>query len=190
MASVSPTTRAVFFDRDGVLNEALVKEGRPLPPARLEDLRIIAGAEEGLAALAAAGFILVGVTNQPDVARGTQSREAVEAMNRALLSALPLQEILVCYHDDADNCGCRKPRPGLILAASTKYRIDLSQSFLVGDRWRDVEAGRRAGCRTILVDYRYAETYRGQAPDIRTSSLAEAVRVILGRVAEGEGMHA
>jgi len=145
--------QAVFLDRDGVLNQALVRHGKPYPPASLAELQIVPEAPEALAALQAAGFLLLGVTNQPDVARGTQRREVVEAINAALLATLPLAEILVCYHDDGDGCACRKPQPGLLLQAATRYCLTLPASFMIGDRWRDVEVGRRVGCRTVWLDY-------------------------------------
>jgi D-glycero-D-manno-heptose 1,7-bisphosphate phosphatase len=171
--------RAVFLDRDGVLNEATVRAGTPHPPASLAELRIVDDAPAALAALRAAGYLLVGVTNQPDVARGTQRREVVEAINRALRSALPLEEILTCYHDDADDCACRKPRPGLLLLAAERYGIDLPRSFMVGDRSKDVEAGRRAGCRTVRIGPGYPADREPVAPDAQVDSLGEATRWIL-----------
>jgi len=156
---------AVFFDRDGVINRAVVRDGRPYPPARLDDVEILSGAISSIQRLAERGYVLIGITNQPDVARGTQSREVVELINAIILSRLPLREIFVCYHDNKDNCDCRKPKPGLILRAAEKYRLDLSQSWMVGDRWKDVAAGRAAGLKTIFVDYHYAETYEGLAAD-------------------------
>jgi D-glycero-D-manno-heptose 1,7-bisphosphate phosphatase len=156
---------AVFLDRDGVINRAFVRGGRPYPPARLEDVEILSGAISSLQRLAERGYVLIGITNQPDVARGTQSREVVESINAIILSRLPLREIFVCYHDNKDNCDCRKPKPGLILRAAEKYRLDLSQSWMAGDRWKDVAAGRAAGLKTIFVDYHYAETYEGLAAD-------------------------
>ncbi len=171
--------RAVFLDRDGVLNRAIVRNGRPYPPATPSDVEIMPDAPEALEALEAAGFLLIGVTNQPDVARGTQRRAVVEAINAALLAALPLLEILVCYHDDRDGCGCRKPLPGLLLQAAAKHAIDLPSSFLIGDRWKDIETGHRAGCATVLIDHGYAEKGPGSSPDATVRSLSEAVRWIL-----------
>ena len=156
---------AVFLDRDGVINRAVVSDGTPYPPARLEDVEILPGAVSSVQQLAELGYVLIGITNQPDVARGTQSREVVESINAMILSRLPLREIFVCYHDNKDNCDCRKPKPGLILRAAEKYRLDLSQSWMVGDRWKDVAAGRAASLKTIFVDYHYAETYEGIPAD-------------------------
>ena len=174
--------KAVFLDRDGVLNRAVVRAGRPYPPATPADLQILPDAPSALGAIKAAGFLLIGVTNQPDVARGTQRREAVETINAALIAALPLREILVCYHDDRDGCDCRKPLPGLLLQAAARHAIDLSSSFMIGDRWKDIEAGRRAGCATVLIDQGYAETGPGpRQPDRTVRSLAEAAAWILSR---------
>ena len=171
--------KAIFLDRDGVVNRAIVKDGKPFPPSRLEELEIPEDVPQALQALKKAGFLLLVVTNQPDVSRGTQKREMVEAIHAALLEALPLDEIFVCYHDDGDGCSCRKPQPGLLYQATGRFRIDLSTSFMIGDRWKDVEAGRRAGCITILIDHGYAEMQEDPPPDLRVHSLAEAAAWIL-----------
>lgn len=170
--------RAVFLDRDGVLNRAIRVTGRARPPASLDELEILPGVPEALRALRARGYALIVVTNQPDVARGTQTREMVERLNATLAGCLPLDEILVCYHDDKDDCECRKPRPGLLQQAAHEHGIDLTASFIVGDRWRDIEAGYRAGCRTILIDYQYSEEMPRQ-PDHTVNSLAEGAQWIL-----------
>ncbi len=173
--------RAVFLDRDGVLNRAIVRNGTPHPPATLAELEIAPDASKALEALKAAGFLLIGVTNQPDVARGTQRREVVEAINATLLAALPLQEMLVCYHDDQDGCDCRKPLPGLLVQAAARYEIDLPLSFMIGDRWKDVETGHRAGCATVLIGYGYEEMRPDIASDYTVYSLSEAAARILSR---------
>ncbi|RPH61465.1 MAG: HAD-IIIA family hydrolase [Acidobacteria bacterium] len=173
---------AVFLDRDGVLNRAPVGRRRPSAPLRLEDFEILPDVPDALARLKSAGYALVVVTNQPDVARGHVSREIVEAMHARLSAVLPLDEIRVCYHDKADACSCRKPAPGLLLEPPT---YDVGASTIVGDRWRDVEAGRRAGCRaTILVDYDYDEPLPNE-PDVRVHSLAEAADWILSIKGKG-----
>src|SRR5947199_7566235 len=147
--------RAVFLDRDGVLNRAIVVQNKPYPPANLAEFEVLPGAIEACAELRQAGFLLIVVTNQPDVARGTQRREVVEAINQTLLSNAPIDEIKVCYHDDGDQCTCRKPLPGLLMEAAKDWQIDLSSSFMIGDRWKDIESGRRAGCKTFFVDGNY-----------------------------------
>ncbi len=178
--------KAVFLDRDGVLNRAFVREGKPYPPARLEELEILPDAADSLAELKQAGFLLFVVTNQPDVARGRQQRTEVERMHAALAQALPIDEFFVCYHDDPDGCDCRKPRPGMLLQAAASYGIELRDSYLVGDRWRDIDAGAAAGCATIWIEYGYRERGPAVEPTARVKSLAEATRWIVRRTAEKE----
>lgn len=176
---IGEVNRAVFLDRDGVLNEVVLREGRPHPPASLADLRITEGAAEALGGLKAAGFLLIVVTNQPDVGRGTRTREAVEEINRALEAALPLDEFVVCYHDGREPCGCRKPEPGMVLDAAARHAIDLTRSFLIGDRWRDIDCGRAAGVRTVWIDRGYRERGPAHPPDHRCATLTEAAAWIL-----------
>ena len=176
--------RAVFLDRDGVLNRPVVREGRPYPPGRPEELEVLPEAPAALAALRREGFSLYVVTNQPDVARGTQQRSVVEAMHAALRKALPLGGFYVCYHDDADACECRKPKPGLLLTAAAEHGISLPASYMVGDRWRDVEAGQRAGCRSVWIDRGYAERGPSAPPDFAARSLREAAAWILQKSRE------
>jgi D-glycero-D-manno-heptose 1,7-bisphosphate phosphatase len=172
--------RAVFLDRDGVILKAVVREGRPYPPATAQDAEILPGVEGALCRLAAAGYALIVVTNQPDVARGTQTREALDEIHAWLRRRLPLDDIRVCCHDDRDACGCRKPSPGLLTEAAAEGRIDLASSVMVGDRWRDVEAGRRAGCATVFIDHGYDER-RPERPDAVAASLPDAADWILAR---------
>jgi D-glycero-D-manno-heptose 1,7-bisphosphate phosphatase len=176
---IGAVNRAVFLDRDGVLNRAVVRGGKPYPPSSLTELEILPGVAEALTDLKQRGFLLLVITNQPDVARGTQTREAVEELHRALARALPLDGFFVCYHDDKDDCVCRKPRPGLLLEAAWLCAIDLSRSFLIGDRWRDIEAGSNAGCATVLIDYGYAERAPAKEPQARVKSLRQAADWIL-----------
>jgi D-glycero-D-manno-heptose 1,7-bisphosphate phosphatase len=168
----------VFLDRDGVLNRAPIRGGRPLSPSRLEEVELLPGVPEACARLRDGGYRLIVVTNQPEVARGRLSREAVEAIHEFLRGGLPLDDVRVCYHDDGAGCNCRKPKPGMLLAAAEAWGIDLRRSFMVGDRWRDIEAGRRAGCRTVFIDYRYDEP-RPVGADFETDSLLSAADWIL-----------
>jgi D-glycero-D-manno-heptose 1,7-bisphosphate phosphatase len=171
----SDRNRAVFLDRDGVLTRALVRDGKPYAPATLAEMEIDPAAPAAMARLKAAGFLLIVVTNQPDVARGTTRREAVEAMHALLRADLPLDACCVCYHDDVDGCICRKPLPGLLIQAAAGHAIDLDRSFMIGDRWRDIDAGAAAGCRTILIDRGYRERAPEHSPDVRVDTLTEAV---------------
>ncbi|MHB1949734.1 MAG: D-glycero-alpha-D-manno-heptose-1,7-bisphosphate 7-phosphatase [Gammaproteobacteria bacterium] len=169
--------RAIFLDRDGVLNHVVIKNGKPYPPANVAELTIPADVKAALHMLKAAGFLLIGATNQPDVARGTTAKVTVEAINSYLMSELPLDEIRVCYHDDADNCECRKPSPGLLTRAACELGIDLTQSFMIGDRWKDIEAGQNAGCLTIWLDNQYQEK-KPLRPDFVATNLTQAAEWI------------
>jgi D-glycero-D-manno-heptose 1,7-bisphosphate phosphatase len=173
-------TRAVFLDRDGVLNQVTVRDGKAYSPDSLAELVIPADAADALALLHNHGFRLVMVTNQPDIPRGKITREEVEHINRHICSRLPIDAVEVCEHDDADNCDCRKPKPGMLLRAAARDGIVLSQSFMVGDRWRDIEAGHRAGCRAILIGDGYANELKA-FPDIAVASLTEAADWILAQ---------
>ena len=172
------TQKFVILDRDGVINRAIVREGIPYPPIDAKETEILPGVVSSLTLLKTAGFLLIVVSNQPDVARGTTTRKAVEAINAKLANRLPLFDFRVCYHDNRDRCECRKPKPGMILAAALDYKIDLSQSFMVGDRWRDIEAGKRSGCKTVFIDYSYNEP-QPKNFDYRVQTLADAVHIIL-----------
>jgi D-glycero-D-manno-heptose 1,7-bisphosphate phosphatase len=177
--------RAVFLDRDGVINRSIVRGGKPYPPSSLEEVEILPGVSNALRELKEADLLLICVTNQPDIARGTQNRKTVEAIHKHLLDSLCLDEILVCYHDDKDKCKCRKPFPGMLLDAAMRFSIDLEQSFMIGDRWRDIEAGQRAGCRTILIDYGYEERGPLRPPDMKVGLLSEAADLILQKIGKG-----
>jgi D-glycero-D-manno-heptose 1,7-bisphosphate phosphatase len=170
---------AVFLDRDGIINRAMVRDGKPYPPAQLDDFEILPASVTSLSRLADSGYVLIGVTNQPDVARGTQSREIVESFNALIQSRLPVREIFVCYHDNTDHCNCRKPKPGLILQATDKYGLDLSSSWMVGDRWKDIAAGQAVGLKTIFVDYHYAEAYEGAPADFTVEDTLYLADIIL-----------
>ena len=179
MASPSLQRKAVFLDRDGVLNRAVIRDGKPYPPATVSEMQLLPRVEEALATLKAAGFMLIVVTNQPDVARGTTPRAAVDAIHAYLQGALPLDEIRCCFHDDYDACNCRKPKPGALLDAAAELNVSLADSFIVGDRWRDIEAGHGAGVRTVLIDYAYCEQAASCLSDYVCGSLFDAAQWIL-----------
>lgn len=170
--------RAIFLDRDGVINRATVRNGKPYPPACLEEVEILPGVAPALDKLHDANYFLIVITNQPDVARGTMLKVEVEKINSYLLAQLPIDAFKTCYHDAKDCCQCRKPLPGALFAAAEEYQIDLSKSFMVGDRWRDIEAGASAGCKTFFINYRYNEQ-QPETPNFIVSSLLEAQKIIL-----------
>lgn len=169
--------KAVFLDRDGVINRSEVRGGKPYAPTRAEDFELLPGAAKAMAALRAAGWLVIVVTNQPDLATGKQSRASMDAMHQPLRDGGLVDDIKVCPHVDADNCACRKPRPGMLLDAAREWDIDLAASIMVGDRWRDIEAGQAAGCRNIFVNHGYAEK-QPERPDAVVASLAQAQQLI------------
>ena len=182
---MAEAVRAVFLVRDGVLNEAPVRDGKPYSPMSVGEVVVPANVPGALERLRRNGFRLVVVTNQPDIARGVQSRETVHAINKHLCNRLQLDAVEICEHDDVHNCDCRKPKPGMLLRAAQRDHIALAESFMVGDRWRDIEAGRRAGCRTILIGDGYEEGLKSP-PDIQVATLAEAVDWILAKQHDGK----
>jgi D-glycero-D-manno-heptose 1,7-bisphosphate phosphatase len=172
--------RVVFLDRDGVLNHTKVKGGRPYAPTTFKNFKIIPGTLEALNALKKIGFALVVVTNQPDVGNGNVAKEVVQKMNSQLLSKLPIDAVEVCYHAQTTGCNCRKPKPGMILTAATTLQADLPNSYMIGDRWSDISAGKAAGCTTIFIDNLYTEKLIDQ-PDIIVTSLIAAADTIISQ---------
>jgi D-glycero-D-manno-heptose 1,7-bisphosphate phosphatase len=175
--------RAVFLDRDGVISRPLVRGGLPFAPTELADFEILPEAAEACHRLKSAGFLLIVVTNQPEVGRGTMQQETVEAMHAKMCAKLPIDRVETCYHPGhgVSQCDCRKPKTGLLLTAARELSIDLARSWMVGDRWRDIDCGFAAGCRTIFVDRAYAENLK-HAPDFRVKDLAEAATIILSEL--------
>ena len=175
-----PENRAVFLDRDGVINRPLIRAGKPYPPARLDEFEILSGVREACQLLKKVGFLLVVVTNQPDVGRGTLAREAVETIHTWMLQQLPIDRVMTCFHGGAvygDPCECRKPRPGMLLQAAEALKIDLAKSFMIGDRWRDIDCGFNAGCKTIFVNWDYEENLK-RVPDFNAHDLLDAAKLI------------
>jgi D-glycero-D-manno-heptose 1,7-bisphosphate phosphatase len=184
VADKSVGQRAVFLDRDGVINRSLAHDGKPFPPTSLQEFEIFPEVFEACATLKAAGFFLVVATNQPDVGRGTLAQGTVEAIHTFMRRQLSIDRVEVCYHSGRGQpeCDCRKPRPGMLLRAARELGIDLAQSWMVGDRWRDIDCGHAAGCRTIFIDRGYTEQLR-QTPDFRVGNLLEAAGIILRETA-------
>src|SRR5476651_2317258 len=162
------SNKAIFLDSDGVLNTALIKEGKHVAPTSLAELVIPAEVKPALDLLKAAGYLLICVTNKPDIERGLMTQEDVDAIYNKIRQDLPLDDVFICYSENAD---CYKPKPGLLLDATQKYDIDLTQSFMIGDRWRDVGAGQNAPCKTIWIDRDYAEKKPNPPADYTAQSL-------------------
>lgn len=176
---------AAFLDRDGVLNVAPLRGGTPVPPASADDVVLLPGVVEACRALRDAGLVLVVVTNQPDVARGATTATEVAAINAAVVADLDVARVAMCCHDDGDGCACRKPKPGMLLDAARDLSLDLSRSTMVGDRWRDVEAGAAAEVATVFIDRGYAER-KPEAPDLVVGALPDAVPFIVERSQQRE----
>jgi D-glycero-D-manno-heptose 1,7-bisphosphate phosphatase len=176
----SKRARAVFLDRDGVINRPLERDQLPYAPTSLDEFEIFSEVPEACHLLKQAGFLLIVATNQPDVGRGTLKQEVVETIHAEMCRQLPLDRVEVCYHPGhgLSDCDCRKPKPGMLLHAARELGIDLAQSWMVGDRWRDVDCGHAARCRTIFIDRGYTEELK-QQPDFRVNNLREAAEVIL-----------
>lgn len=168
--------RAIFLDRDGVLNRPIVREGRPYPPQDLSEFEWMDGVHETLRELRERGYLLLVFTNQPDVARGTLQPDLLASFHERILTELPIDRIYTCTHDDADGCDCRKPKPGMLFAGQRDYELDLASSWVVGDRWRDIDAGRSAGCRTVLVRHDYRE--RRASADYEIDRMPELLRIV------------
>lgn len=178
--------RAVFLDRDGVLVETLVREGRAFAALTLDEFRLCPDAGPQVARLRAAGLLPIVFTNQPEMARGTLSATTLGRMHDRLRAAVGVADIFVCPHDDAADCACRKPRPGMLHAAAARWGIDLFASFVVGDRWRDIDAGRAVGAYSLLLERPYSDC---AVADARVSTLIEAVDAVLARAESSRGLH-
>ena len=169
--------KAIFLDRDGVINKTFIKNGLPYSPSTFDLLEILPGVKESILRLKKLNFVCLVVTNQPDVPRGKIEKKTVIKMNNYIKDEIKLDDIFICYHDDLDSCKCRKPKPGLLLEASKKWDIDLKKSYMIGDRWKDIEAGKRAGCKTIFIDCNYKEA-KPKNPHFTTDSLLNSVHII------------
>lgn len=180
MGVSSNLKRAVFLDRDGIINEVIRINNKPYPPDSLSTFRLISGVSEKLKQLRDAGYLLFVITNQPDVARGKTPRHIIEEIHKFISEEILLEEIFCCYHDDKDDCTCRKPRPGFFLEAEKKWGVDLSNSFMVGDRWKDIEAAENARVNSIFVDYNYDEP-KPISQQFTTGSPLEALTYILNQ---------
>lgn len=179
--SSGKSRRAVFLDRDGVINKAEIHDGKSYAPRNIESFELFPDAVKATEILHNAGLVLIVVTNQPDVGNGLVERSVVEEMHKKLLTLLPINDIKACYHKQDDNCSCRKPKSGMLLEASRQWDIDLTKSFMIGDRWSDVLAGRSQGCYTVLIDRGNSEKLK-EEPDATASSLIEASRLILSQL--------
>ena len=173
---INSEVKAVFLDRDGVLNKSIVKKGLPFPPKTLDEVEIPIGVIEGLKYLKKMGFMTIVITNQPDVARNKTSIENVNKINNYLKKKLEINHFICCFHDDKDNCECRKPKSGMVNVAKNKWNINLKESFLVGDRWKDIVCGNNAGLTTFLINHGYNEKF--VEPNFKCKNFNQVVEII------------
>lgn len=167
--------RAIFLDRDGVINRVLLHNGKPFSPRTFEEFEIPPGVRDALDSFRDMGFMNIVITNQPDIARGLMDIEELNKMHRLMREILAVDDILVCPHDENEHCLCRKPRGGMLVEASEKWCIDLKTAFMVGDTWKDMIAGKQAGCQTIIIDKPYNQTVES---DHRVKELKEVIEII------------
>ncbi len=171
--------KAVFLDRDGVLNKTKVINGKPFAPKKMKDFIFLPKVVDSVRDLKKAGFVLIVVTNQPDVGNGLVEKNIINLMNKKLIESLEIDGVKVCFHSQDDNCACRKPKPGMIFEAASEFNLDLKNSYMVGDRKSDVEAGKTAGCNTVFIDCGYCESEKSYRADYIVNSLPEAVLKII-----------
>lgn len=174
----SPLRKCLFLDRDGVVNECIVREGKPYPPASADEIRYVPGIHSLCQRAKSAGWLVIIATNQPDVGRGTTSLATVEEIHSKIARDLEVDEIKACYDPGRGQESLfRKPAPGLLLEAASKHGIDLTASYMIGDRWRDVACGLAAGCKTIFIDYGYSEQLTAK-PDFTVPTLEAAAALL------------
>ena len=169
--------KAVFLDRDGVINHIVYHKevNKPSSPWNIQEFKLIEHIEKPLKDLKNMGFLLFIISNQPDIPRGNIKKGTTEEINKIIYKKYPIKEIMVCSHDDKDNCNCRKPKPGMIFELSGKYNVDLEKSFLIGDSWKDMEAGENAGIKSILIEWDYNKEVKAE---YRVGNLKSAVKLI------------
>ncbi|OGW44937.1 MAG: hypothetical protein A2Y66_02105 [Nitrospirae bacterium RBG_13_41_22] len=168
--------RAVFLDRDGVINKVIFRDGHPASPRNLKEFVLNDGIRQAIRKLKDFGFRIIVVSNQPDVARGEITQGLLDLVTQRMRWEIPIDDVYICPHDDIHQCSCRKPKPGMLFKAAYQWEIDLSSSFLIGDTWKDIEAGKAAGCKTILLNAPYNQDVHC---DFRVKLLAEAVDIIV-----------
>lgn len=175
----------MFLDRDGTLITAPTSDdGMPGAVRDSGQLELTKGAAKFCAALREAGVPLFMATNQPDVSRGLVARYTVEQINQILATTLEITAVAVCWADD-DSDPCRKPNPGMLLDLAETHGIDLAASVMIGDRWRDVEAGQAAGTATVFIDRGYQER-PPDSPDLTVREIGDAIDWVLERVTAAE----
>jgi len=169
--------KAIILDRDGIINKIVIRNGKASSPRKLGEFKFLPNIKKYLESFREMGFLNIVFTNQPDISRGLLKREELRKMHKFISEILPIDEIKFCPHDDNDNCSCRKPKPGLILEAAKKWSIDLKKSYVIGDGWKDMAAGKRAGCKTFLMRRKYNKNLQSGF-DFGVNNLKEVIKII------------
>ena len=172
--------KAVFLDRDGVINKLMIIDGKSYAPRLLKDFKIFPKVKSDVKKLKNRGFKVFVITNQPDIGNKLIKKKTLNEMHRFLKAKVPVDKIYFCPHTRNDRCKCRKPMPGLILKASCESKIYLKESYMVGDRKIDIDAGLKVGCKTIFVNNNYYEK-KPTRQEKTVKSLHAAVKYILKR---------
>jgi D-glycero-D-manno-heptose 1,7-bisphosphate phosphatase len=170
-------TKALFLDRDGVINKEIARDGGFFSPRFYTDFQLLPEVKEALEIAKKAGLVTIVITNQPDISRGLMELNELEKMHKEMMEKLPIDDLFVCVHSDEDECNCRKPKIGALLQAAKKWNIDLKNSYFVGDSYKDIEAGKNAQCTTFLIQKIYNVDVKGY--DFLATDLLSAVQKIV-----------
>ena len=179
MVNVAMNFSAVFLDRDGVINKPVIINKKPYAPTKYTEFKFYPGIYENLQALKNNGFLRIVVTNQPDIGNGKTKLQEVQLMHDKLMKTNLIDGIYMCSHNQREQCSCRKPGIKMLTDAKSKFNINMSRSWLIGDRWSDVTAAHNAGLTPIFVDHGYAETNSKLQTCIKVKNLKSAVNKII-----------
>ena len=174
--------KAIFLDRDGVINEPIFRDGninKPIAPWEIDEFKLFDNIINPLNIIKKMGYHIFIVTNQPDISKGILKISTIKKMNNIIMSKLPIDEIMFCPHLDSHRCVCRKPKPGMVNILAKKWEISLSDSFFIGDNWKDIECGKGAGCTTILLDKYYNKKVNA---DYRVKNLSMVNKLIKSNI--------
>ena len=174
---VKKLSKAFFLDRDGVINKSFLQKGKPVAPTKLADFKIIKDVKKSLIYLKAKGYLTIIVSNQPDLRKGLLNKSVLKKMNRKLKEELKIDDIFICEHMSIDRCDCRKPKLGMILNAKKKWNIDLKNSYLIGDRWRDIYLANKLNIKCFYIDNNYKEK-KPKKYNYKVISLFHAIKIL------------
>ena len=178
MENICSSFKCIFLDRDGVINKPIIIDNKPYSPRNKYQFELLPNIEKYLKKIHSLGFLTIIITNQPDISTNHINENLLNEFHDIIKNKMPITDIYVCKYIDTDDCYCRKPKPGLILTAAKKYKINLKKSYFIGDRWKDIDAANKAGCHSIFIDYGYKEKLK-TTPINNVKSVKEAFEIIL-----------